>query len=128
MSATMPSREDLQSYRQHLQSLAARLSGDVVQLTAEATRPTGAEGVEAEEPASDPTATSSEGDEEVARGVLMAEGQILTEVRAALARLDAGTFGRCERCGRSIGKTRLEAVPYAGRCARCVRTELDEPT
>jgi RNA polymerase-binding transcription factor DksA len=127
MSATTPSREDLRAYRQHLQSLAARLSGGVAQLTAEATRPTGAEGTEAEEPAKEPTATSSEGDEEAARGILVSEGQLLGEVREALARIDAGTFGRCERCGLSIEKARVKAVPYARHCIRCAHTENSNP-
>lgn len=127
MSATPPSREDLRAYRQHLQSLADRLSGGVAQLTAEATRPTGTEGTEAEVPTKEPTATSSEGDEEVARGVLVSEEQLLAEVRKALARLDAGTFGRCERCDRPIGKARLTAVPYAGRCISCANIETRAP-
>jgi DnaK suppressor protein len=127
MSATTPSREELRSYRQRLQSLADRVSGDVTRLTAEATRPTGAEGTEAEGPAQEPAVTSSEGDEEVARSILMSEEQLLAEVREALARFDAGTFGRCERCGRSIGKTRLNAVPYARRCIRCANTENGDP-
>ena len=125
MSAATPSQEDLRSYRQHLQSLADRLSGGVAQLTAEATRPTGAEGTEAEEPAQEPTVTSSEGDEEVARGVLMSEEKLLVEVREALARLDNGTFGSCAGCGRPIGKSRLNAVPYARLCIRCANTESD---
>jgi DnaK suppressor protein len=127
MSATAPSREDLREYRCYLQSLAERLSGGVAQLTAEATRPTGAEGTETEEPAKEPTVTSTEGDEEVVRGVLMSEEQLLVAVREALARFDAGTFGRCERCGRSIGKTRLKAVPYARHCIRCANAETGNP-
>lgn len=42
-----------------------------------------------------------------------------TEVRAALARLDAGTYGRCERCGQDIAPERLEARPIARLCIRC---------
>lgn len=114
-------RDDVHSYRQQLESLADRLSGGVVQLTAEATRPTGAEGAEAERPAREPTAAGNEGDEEAARGVLASEEELLAEVRAALSRLDAGTFGRCEACGRSIGKRRLNAVPYARHCIDCAR-------
>lgn len=116
-----PNRDDLGSYRQQLQSLADRLSGGVAQLTAEATRPTGAEGAEMERPAREPIAASTEGDEEVARGVLTSEEELLAEVRAALARFEAGTFGRCEACGRSIGKRRLTAVPYARHCIGCAR-------
>jgi RNA polymerase-binding transcription factor DksA len=127
MSATTPSRDELRAYRQHLQSLAARLSGDVAQLTAEATRPTAAEGARGEVDTKESTITSSEGDEEVARGILVSEGRLLTEVREALIRLDAGTFGCCERCGRPIGKPRLKAVPYARRCIRCAGVENGDP-
>ena len=124
---TAPGRNDMRSYRQRLQSLADRLSGGIARLTAEATRPTGSEGTSAEKPAREPAVASSEGDEEVARGVLASEEEILTEVREALARFDAGTFGRCEQCGRAIGKTRLKAVPYARSCIRCARTENSAP-
>jgi RNA polymerase-binding transcription factor DksA len=43
----------------------------------------------------------------------------LTEVDAAWARLDRGTYGTCERCGGSIGRDRLDAVPAATRCILC---------
>ena len=39
----------------------------------------------------------------------------------ALARLDAGTFGACVRCGRPIPPDRLEALPWAPRCIDCQR-------
>ena len=43
----------------------------------------------------------------------------LAEVDAALARLDAGTYGACERCGEPIAAGRLEARPTARRCVDC---------
>jgi RNA polymerase-binding transcription factor DksA len=43
----------------------------------------------------------------------------LTEIDAALARVDAGTYGTCERCGGPIGDPRLVARPVARTCIRC---------
>lgn len=40
-------------------------------------------------------------------------------VRAALSRLDEGTYGRCVSCGATIPAERLEARPEAERCVRC---------
>jgi RNA polymerase-binding transcription factor DksA len=40
-------------------------------------------------------------------------------VREALARLDAGTYGRCVDCGRELPDERLEARPEAARCVDC---------
>jgi DnaK suppressor protein len=37
----------------------------------------------------------------------------LAQVQAALQRLDDGTYGICERCGKEIPARRLEALPYA---------------
>lgn len=45
--------------------------------------------------------------------------QHLVEIDAAIARLDAGTYGTCERCGRPIGTGRLEARPVARTCIGC---------
>ncbi len=41
------------------------------------------------------------------------------EVDRALARIDAGTYGVCERCGQAIPKARLKALPYATLCVAC---------
>lgn len=40
----------------------------------------------------------------------------IAEVRGALGRLDKGSFGRCEYCGRPIDDGRLHAVPATRRC------------
>ncbi|MBX9625311.1 MAG: TraR/DksA C4-type zinc finger protein [Gemmataceae bacterium] len=47
------------------------------------------------------------------------EAHIRDEVFAALDRLDAGTFGACERCGQRIAAERLDAVPYTRFCVAC---------
>jgi RNA polymerase-binding transcription factor DksA len=40
----------------------------------------------------------------------------LAEVQAALGRVEAGTYGNCERCGKPISPDRLEAIPWARLC------------
>jgi DnaK suppressor protein len=53
-------------------------------------------------------------------GSLVAQARTqLEEVDAALVRLDAGAYGRCEVCGRAIAAGRLEARPTARRCIGC---------
>jgi len=42
-------------------------------------------------------------------------------VDQALARIDDGTFGTCQDCGRPIGADRIEALPWAARCIDCQR-------
>jgi DnaK suppressor protein len=42
--------------------------------------------------------------------------QTLEQVDRALAKLDAGTYGTCERCGKPIAEERLRARPWATLC------------
>jgi DnaK suppressor protein len=46
----------------------------------------------------------------------------LHEVDAALARIAAGTYGRCHACGGPIADARLDALPWAPLCIECQRT------
>ena len=43
----------------------------------------------------------------------------LASVEAALSRMDAGTYGRCQACGEAIADARLEAIPAAKFCINC---------
>ncbi|HET7720034.1 MAG TPA: TraR/DksA C4-type zinc finger protein [Acidimicrobiales bacterium] len=43
----------------------------------------------------------------------------VVEIDRALAKMDAGTYGVCERCGHPIPKARLKALPYAALCVAC---------
>ena len=45
----------------------------------------------------------------------------LRDVERALAKIDTGTYGSCERCGGPIGAERLEAIPWAILCIDCKR-------
>lgn len=41
------------------------------------------------------------------------------EISHALGKLDAGTYGTCERCESHIAQARLDARPAAALCIRC---------
>ena len=44
---------------------------------------------------------------------------VVEQITAALNRLDAGTYGRCTRCGGQIAPARLEVLPHAAACIEC---------
>jgi RNA polymerase-binding protein DksA len=41
---------------------------------------------------------------------------VLREIDAALQRIDDGSYGVCEVCGKPIGEERLEAMPWTRLC------------
>ena len=49
--------------------------------------------------------------------------EMLLQVQHALHRLDVGTYGICESCGKPIGKYRLQAFPRATLCMACKQAE-----
>ncbi len=48
---------------------------------------------------------------------------VLKAIDAALAKIEAGTFGACETCGKPIAEERLAAILYATHCIDCKRLE-----
>ena len=45
--------------------------------------------------------------------------ELLEQTEHALVRIEAGTYGECESCGKPIGKARLQAFPRATLCVAC---------
>ncbi|MEW2634659.1 TraR/DksA C4-type zinc finger protein [Streptomyces sp. NPDC048389] len=45
--------------------------------------------------------------------------EMLEQTERALQRLDTGTYGLCESCGKPIGKARMQAFPRATLCVEC---------
>jgi RNA polymerase-binding transcription factor len=43
---------------------------------------------------------------------------LLAKIDRALRRMDAGTYGLCERCGKPIEKARIKALPYVDLCIK----------
>ena len=56
--------------------------------------------------------------------ILSNKKDLLDQTNRALERIDAGTYGACENCGKQIGKMRLqEANPRATMCMPCRQRE-----
>lgn len=70
-------------------------------------------------------ATQRENDEVLER-LDEAETAELVQVRGALARIEAGSYGRCRDCGESIDRGRLSALPYAETCIDCAEAGASE--
>jgi len=47
------------------------------------------------------------------------ERMMIDAIDSAIRKLDQGTFGRCESCGKKIAPPRLKAMPYARYCVDC---------
>jgi RNA polymerase-binding protein DksA len=119
-------KAQIQHFRRRLLALKKRLGGDLSALEEEALRPGGGEaaGGLSDVPVHPADLGTNTYEEELALDLLENEAQILTEVNDALARIDAGTFGRCADCGQPISRERLEALPYTRYCVRCARRHL----
>jgi len=55
-------------------------------------------------------------DRELDEGLEEGAQQTLAQIDRALAKLDDGTYGICERCGKPIAAERLRARPWATLC------------
>ena len=57
--------------------------------------------------------------DEILEAIEFASLQELEHIARALARINGGKFGICERCGGEIDSGRQRAVAYSTHCKRC---------
>lgn len=50
----------------------------------------------------------------------------IRQINNALERIENGSYGICEVCGKDIGNERLEVLPFARRCIECENHAQDE--
>ncbi|MBA3728975.1 MAG: TraR/DksA C4-type zinc finger protein [Actinobacteria bacterium] len=48
---------------------------------------------------------------------------LMDKIDKALAKMDEGTYGLCDRCGKPIERARLKALPYANLCLQDKQAE-----
>jgi RNA polymerase-binding transcription factor DksA len=109
------------AYRQRLVAMMNRLDGDRAQLKKEALQASGGEpsGNLSNVPIHLADLGTHAFEEEMTLGLVENEEHLMEDIKAAVARLDQGTFGRCAACQKEISKDRLDALPYVGYCVAC---------
>jgi DnaK suppressor protein len=103
-------KTQLASIREELVEERATLLAQVEGLDAEANVNNWREGGFDDDPAD---AGSASFERETAQSLSNHARNLLAQIDDAMRRMDAGTYGTCERCGESIELERLEALPYA---------------
>lgn len=56
------------------------------------------------------------------------DGRFLYHIDMALERVENGSYGLCQACGKPISNERLEAVPHARLCITCKASEETKPS
>jgi len=122
-------KASLEKLRRHLEALASRVRSDAERMVDQARAPSG--GNANGELSNAPFHTGDMGTEEylydMNTTLLANEQYIVREAREALRRMDEGTYGKCENCGRQIAKPRLEAIPFTRYCVKCAETKDTTP-
>lgn len=104
--------DEIQQFKSLLLKLREQVRGDIessIDAIAEEIRPVG-----------DNTNEPSEGlDKELI--LEQNEEELYLKINKSLERIEAGTFGKCGDCGKTIPKARLQAIPYTAYCIDCER-------
>jgi DnaK suppressor protein len=96
------------------------LEGRKRDILQESERAVGAMNNESEEACADPTDRAAlESDRNFLLRMRDRERKLLSKISEAFARLEDGSYGRCEECGGEIGFERLKARPVTTRCIAC---------
>jgi DnaK suppressor protein len=117
-------KRDLQAYRLRLEAELAELNGQRAELeestTASLADATGEVGFDEEFADTGSFTFQRESDLSLVGNAR----DLIDKVEHALARIDAGGFGRCEACGGPIEAERLDALPYTTLCLADARQRV----
>lgn len=109
------------AFKERLLALRARLRGDMNYLSQAAL--SGAESGEGS--GKMPIHMAEVGSEnyakEFALNLMANDGQTMESIESALERIEDGVYGACTECGKSIKKSRLNAIPYTAMCIDCAQ-------
>jgi DnaK suppressor protein len=121
---SLVTKRDLQAYRRRLEAELAELNSQ----RAELEESTGASLVDAtgevgfDEEFADAGSFTFQRERDLS--LVGNARDLIDKVEDALARIEAGEFGRCEACGGPIEAERLDALPYATLCLADARQRV----
>jgi len=114
-------KPDLNAYRTKLEALRDRVKRQMQGLTEEALPESRGEGNWTTPIDDFADVSARKAEEALTLGIVANDEQWIAAIDAALNRLEKGTFGKCETCGKAIAQERLHAAPYASECIHCAR-------
>ncbi|MCL5985934.1 MAG: TraR/DksA C4-type zinc finger protein [Actinobacteria bacterium] len=111
-------RESLVKRKKELLSQYEKLQGDSLKITQT--------GVSGESPYSFHIADEGTDTFERERDFTMGDSLkvLISRIDKALEKIENGTYGICEICGKDIGYERLKAIPFVDLCIDCKREDL----
>jgi DnaK suppressor protein len=118
-------KRDLQAYRRRLEAELAELNGQRAELeesTASSSLADASGEVGFDEEFADTGSFTFQRESDLS--LVGNAKDLIDKVEHALARIDAGGFGRCEACGGPIEAERLDALPYTTLCLADARQRL----
>ena len=118
-------KADLSRYRRTLEAMLDRVTSEVNHVVESIHQEIDIAEHESSAPVHLADFTSIAADADVA--ILQTERDLRGQIRAALARIDEGTYGTCQSCGGAIKAERLDALPYVDQCAKCAKSGAATP-
>jgi DnaK suppressor protein len=113
--------KDLAEVRQELEAEAAGLRQDISSAESEIAARLGDAVGDAGDDSADAGAKTFEREHELA--LTQNARELLAQTQRVLSKIDDGSYGVCESCGKPIGKARLQAFPRATLCVACKQRE-----
>ena len=121
---TKMKKADLDRFRRQLEAIKDRLRADTSAVVAQTQQASGGQG--GGQLSNAPLHLGDNGTDEFLHdmntALLENEQFLLRETLDAERRIDAGTYGKCENCGKAIRRERLQAIPYTRYCVECAET------
>ena len=110
-------KEDLQAHHEDVEKQLAEISestfaGDQTDMTGEAGF---------DEEYADAGSATYEREKDLSLVINLRD--LLERIEKAVTKIDEGTYGLCDRCGKPIEKARLKALPYANLCLKDKQAE-----